>query len=78
MECFATHLGLWRAVKYCGNFLLPLPLPLPFLIAYVISFLGFACLQCMHAGMRQRLGHAIIEGNGFIKNDGIPLKRGRN
>ena len=27
MECYATHLSLWRAAIYCGTLWLPLSLP---------------------------------------------------
>ena len=38
MECYATHLIVWRAAKYCGILWLPLPPPSPLFLSLSYFF----------------------------------------
>ena len=46
MECYATHLSLWRAAIFCGILWVPLPPPRPFSLSFLLfcTRFGLACL----------------------------------
>ena len=68
MECYSTHLGLWRAVIYSRKLWLPFPLSF-----YLTWLTKHAYLPCMLAGTRQSRGLAIWarqQGHALLAKEG--------
>ena len=81
MECYATHLSLWRAAIYCGTLWVPLPLSRPFSLSFLLfcTRFGLACLfGWMFDSTRRSRGMAIRPTNkGKLNQRGCNLIRKR-
>ena len=63
MECYATHLSLWRAAIYCGTLWVPLPLSRPFSLSFLLfcTQFGLTCLfGWMFDSTRRSRGMALF------------------
>ena len=47
MECYITHLSVWRAAIYCGTLWVPLLLSRPFSLSFLDGFTQFSFVACL-------------------------------
>ena len=48
MECYVSHLSVWRAAIYCGTLWVPLPPSRPFSLSFLdVFFTRFSFVACL-------------------------------